>query len=53
MDAITHPPAPTNEPNLNYAPGSPERDAVEAELKRLVEMWNRRRPRGQVGCGAP
>jgi 1-pyrroline-5-carboxylate dehydrogenase len=35
MDAITHPPAPTNEPNLNYAPGSPERDAVEAELKRL------------------
>ncbi|HET6165745.1 MAG TPA: L-glutamate gamma-semialdehyde dehydrogenase [Marmoricola sp.] len=35
MDAITHPPAPTNEPNLNYAPGSPERDAIEAELKRL------------------
>jgi 1-pyrroline-5-carboxylate dehydrogenase len=35
MDAITHPPAPTNEPNLHYAPGSPERDAVEAELKRL------------------
>jgi 1-pyrroline-5-carboxylate dehydrogenase len=35
MDAITHTPAPTNEPNLHYAPGSPERDAVEAELKRL------------------
>jgi 1-pyrroline-5-carboxylate dehydrogenase len=36
MDAITPPPAPTNEPNLNYAPGSPERDAVEAELKQLT-----------------
>jgi 1-pyrroline-5-carboxylate dehydrogenase len=35
MDAITHTPAPVNEPNLNYAPGSPERAAVEAELKRL------------------
>ncbi len=35
MDAITHPPAPTNEPNLDYAPGSPERDALEIELKRL------------------
>src|SRR3954463_10200521 len=35
MDAITHTPTPTNEPNLDYAPGSPERDAVEAELKRL------------------
>jgi len=35
MDAITRPPAPTNEPNLDYAPGSSERDAVESELKRL------------------
>jgi 1-pyrroline-5-carboxylate dehydrogenase len=35
MDAITHPPAPTNEPNLSYAPGSPERAAVAAELQRL------------------
>src|SRR3954469_12445994 len=35
MDAITQPPAPTNESNLHYAPGSPERDAIEAELKRL------------------
>ena len=25
MDAITFPPAPVNEPNLTYAPGSPER----------------------------
>jgi 1-pyrroline-5-carboxylate dehydrogenase len=30
MDAITHPPAPVNEPNLTYAPGSPERAEVSA-----------------------
>jgi 1-pyrroline-5-carboxylate dehydrogenase len=35
MDAITTPPAPVNEPNLNYAPGSPERAAIEAELAHL------------------
>jgi 1-pyrroline-5-carboxylate dehydrogenase len=35
MDAITTPPAPVNEPNLAYAPGSPERDALVAELDRL------------------
>ncbi|HEX7739188.1 MAG TPA: L-glutamate gamma-semialdehyde dehydrogenase [Marmoricola sp.] len=35
MDAITQPPAPANEPNLDYAPGSPERDAVQRELTRL------------------
>jgi 1-pyrroline-5-carboxylate dehydrogenase len=34
MDAITHPPAPVNEPNLTYAPGSPERAELELELKR-------------------
>ncbi|QIG44216.1 L-glutamate gamma-semialdehyde dehydrogenase [Nocardioides anomalus] len=34
MDAITFPPAPTNEPNLTYAPGSPEREALTAELER-------------------
>src|SRR6478609_4419941 len=33
MDAITYPPAPVNEPNLTYAPGSPERAALELELK--------------------
>jgi len=33
MDAITTPPAPINEPNLSYAPGSPERAALELELK--------------------
>ena len=34
MDAFTTPPAPVNEPNLTYAPGSPERDALVAELDR-------------------
>ncbi|MGA9748971.1 MAG: aldehyde dehydrogenase family protein, partial [Nocardioides sp.] len=33
MDAITTPPAPVNEPNLTYAPGTPERAALELELK--------------------
>ncbi len=36
MDAITQPPAPVNEPNLDYAPGSAERATVEAELARLA-----------------
>jgi 1-pyrroline-5-carboxylate dehydrogenase len=35
MDAITTPPLPTNEPNLDYAPGSTERKAIEAELTAL------------------
>ncbi len=35
MDAITFPPAPVNEPNLTYAPGSPERAALEVELAAL------------------
>jgi 1-pyrroline-5-carboxylate dehydrogenase len=34
MDAITLPPAPVNEPNLTYATGTPERAALELELKR-------------------
>ena len=32
MDAVTHVPAPTNEPVLDYAPGSPERAALELSL---------------------
>ncbi len=36
MDAITTPPAPVNEPTLNYAPGSAERAAIEAELAHLA-----------------
>ena len=34
MDAVTHPPQPVNEPNLTYAPGSPERQELERELVR-------------------
>lgn len=36
MDAITTPPAPVNEPNLTYAPGNPEREALAAEITRLT-----------------
>ncbi|MGZ4496720.1 MAG: L-glutamate gamma-semialdehyde dehydrogenase [Nocardioides sp.] len=35
MDAISFPPAPTNEPNLTYAPGSLEREALVAEIDKL------------------
>ncbi|MEI5672689.1 MULTISPECIES: L-glutamate gamma-semialdehyde dehydrogenase [unclassified Nocardioides] len=35
MDAITSPPAPTNEPNLTYAPGSAEREALLVEIAKL------------------
>ncbi|HEV2290761.1 MAG TPA: L-glutamate gamma-semialdehyde dehydrogenase [Gemmatimonadales bacterium] len=35
MSGIFSPPAPTNEPVLSYAPGSPERAALKAELARL------------------
>jgi 1-pyrroline-5-carboxylate dehydrogenase len=35
MDAITRTPTPINEPNLSYAPGSPERAELETELVRL------------------
>ncbi|MEX0427561.1 L-glutamate gamma-semialdehyde dehydrogenase [Nocardioides sp. DS6] len=35
MDAVTAPPAPTNEPNLTYAPGTPERDALAAQIASL------------------
>jgi 1-pyrroline-5-carboxylate dehydrogenase len=35
MDAITTPPAPVNEPNLTYAPHTPERAALKEELARL------------------
>ncbi len=35
MDAITRVPAPVNEPVKTYAPGSPERAEIEAELSRV------------------
>ncbi|MUL39975.1 L-glutamate gamma-semialdehyde dehydrogenase [Streptomonospora sp. PA3] len=34
MDAVTNVPVPVNEPNLTYAPGSPERVELEAEIAR-------------------
>ncbi len=34
MDAVTTPPQPVNEPNLSYAPGTPERAALLAEVER-------------------
>jgi 1-pyrroline-5-carboxylate dehydrogenase len=40
MDAITFPPAPINEPNLTYAPGSPERAQLFAEIDRLESKQN-------------
>src|SRR5680860_487973 len=36
MDSITSAPAPVNEPNLDYAPGSPERAKLETELVNLA-----------------
>src|SRR6476659_4429369 len=38
MAAITHPPAPVNEPNLTYAAGSPERASLELALKRQEDQ---------------
>src|SRR5690242_11276765 len=35
LDAIVSPPLPQNEPVLAYAPGSPERAALKAELARM------------------
>mgnify|MGYP003408819762 CR=1 FL=1 len=39
MDAVTHPPAPVNEPNLTYAPGSAERKELESEIDRLERAY--------------
>ena len=47
MDAITLPPAPTNEPNLTYAPGSPEREALLVEIEKLERR--EKNLRGYVG----
>ena len=56
MDAITHAPAPVNEPNLSYAPGSIERAALELELKRQederVELTATIGGRKKMGGGA-
>ena len=47
MDAITFPPAPTNEPNLTYAPGTPEREALRVEIDRLERR--EKNLRGYIG----
>jgi 1-pyrroline-5-carboxylate dehydrogenase len=36
MDAITHPPVPSNEPVRSYRPGSAERESLDATLKQLA-----------------
>jgi 1-pyrroline-5-carboxylate dehydrogenase len=36
MDAVTNVPSPVNEPVKSYAPGSPERTALEAKIKELA-----------------
>src|SRR3954470_5725120 len=35
MDAVTTPPAPINETVLSYAPGTPEREALQGEIAKL------------------
>ncbi|GAA4730619.1 L-glutamate gamma-semialdehyde dehydrogenase [Nocardioides endophyticus] len=47
MDAVTTPPAPINEPNLTYAPGSPEREELRVEIERLEKK--QKNLRGYVG----
>ncbi len=44
---MTTPPAPTNEPNLTYAPGTPEREALTAEIAKLEKK--QKSLRGYIG----
>ena len=56
MDAITDVPLPANEPVHEYAPGSPERDRLEAALKSLagapIELPHVIGGRHRMGAGA-
>ncbi len=56
MDALTDAPVPVNEPNLTYAPGSPERAALELALqeqeKQQVELTATIGGRKRMGGGA-
>ena len=45
MDASTFPPAPTNEPNLTYAPGTTERKELLDEIKRIAQRWETGNPK--------
>ncbi|GAB2849021.1 L-glutamate gamma-semialdehyde dehydrogenase [Actinocorallia aurea] len=57
MDAVTHVPVPQNEPVRSYAPGSPERSALESQIKELgsasleltMTIGGKRRPGGGRG----
>ncbi|MDA0567258.1 L-glutamate gamma-semialdehyde dehydrogenase [Streptomonospora sp. S1-112] len=57
MDAVTNVPEPVNEPNLTYAPGTPERAAVEAEIARLsaqeVDLGQTIGGQTALGAGEP
>jgi 1-pyrroline-5-carboxylate dehydrogenase len=56
MDAVTHVPAPVNEPIHSYAPGSPERFRLEGKLKELasggVELTSTIGGRHRMAAGA-
>ncbi|MDI6911928.1 L-glutamate gamma-semialdehyde dehydrogenase [Nocardioides sp.] len=56
MDAVTHPPVPTNEPNLTYAPGTPERESLLVEIEKLEKKQKNLRAyvggRWRAGGGA-
>ncbi|MCU0312420.1 MAG: L-glutamate gamma-semialdehyde dehydrogenase [Acidimicrobiales bacterium] len=57
MDAVTRVPVPVNEPNLTYAPGSPERAQLEEALSDLAgagpELTNAIGGRRSMASGAP
>ena len=57
MDAVTNVPTPVNEPTLHYAPGSPERAAVQAALgeltKQPTELTTTIGGEQRVSAGAP
>jgi 1-pyrroline-5-carboxylate dehydrogenase len=57
MDAVTNVPQPANEPVRHYAPGSPERAAVESKIKELAgeraELTMTIGGRERTGAGEP
>ena len=57
MDAVTNVPQPANEPVRHYAPGSPERAAVESKIKELAgeraELTMTIGGREQMAAGEP
>src|SRR5690625_1241180 len=57
MDAVTNVPVPVNEPVYSYAPGSPERAELEAELSELgresIDLPLRIDGQSRMGGGEP